>query len=131
MPNTPVGTYLSLFQNNILIHNLITYTTLRTNHLKSDKNTTTIAKSPPKLPNNQSNQIIIIHSNVRGKKPRMPQEQSYRKTEATKVSTIMEKLDKWDRNGYQSKTTTITLKYSMNKTTRKELSKGQKPILQL
>ena len=40
----------------IIIHNLVTYTTLRTNHLKSDKNTIIMAKSPPKHPKNKSNQ---------------------------------------------------------------------------
>ena len=53
----------------ILIHNLITYTTLRTNHLKSDKNTIIMAKSLPKRLNNQSNQRTSTHCHVKVKRP--------------------------------------------------------------
>ena len=99
MPNTPVGTYLSLFQNNILIHNLITYTTLCTNHLKSDKNTIPMAKDPPECLVNKSNQRTSIQCHVKVKLPKNIQQQSYLNIEATKVIAIMEKLNKLNGNG--------------------------------
>ena len=87
----------------ILIHNLITYTTLRNNHLKSDKNTFTMAKSPPKRPESQSNQISSIHCHVKSKIPKKLQQQSSCKMEVTKVNSIMEKLDESDGNRIHSK----------------------------
>ena len=51
----------------ILIHNLMTYTALHTNHLKMDKNTITMTKSPPKRLNNKSNQKTSIHCHVKVK----------------------------------------------------------------
>ena len=86
-----------------MIHNLINYTTLSTNHLKSDKNTITMAKSSPKRLENQSNRRNIIHHQGKLNNPKKLQQKSYRKTEATKVNAIMEKLDKSDINRYQIK----------------------------
>ena len=87
----------------ILIQNLITYTTLRTNHLKSDKDTITMAKYPLKILKNQSNQRTSIHCHITVKRPKKIQQQSSRKTEETKVNAIMKQLDKSDGNGYQIK----------------------------
>ena len=83
----------------ILIHNLITYTTLHTNHLKSNKNTITMAKSPPKRLDNKSNQRTSIQCHVKVKLPKNIQQQSYLNIEATKVIAIMEKLNKLNGNG--------------------------------
>ena len=90
----------------ILIHNLITYTTLCTNHLKSDKNTITVTKYPPKLPENQSNQRTSIHRHFKVKCPKNLQQKLSRKTETMKFNSIMEELDKSDGNGNQSKNNT-------------------------
>ena len=54
----------------ILIHNLIAYTTLCTNELKSDKKTITMAKYPPKRLSNQYNQRTSIHRHVKVKRPK-------------------------------------------------------------
>ena len=77
----------------ILIHNLITYTNLNTNHLKSDKNTITMTKSPTKCLNNQSNQRTSIHHHVKVKCPKKPHQQSSWKTEVTKFNAIMDQLN--------------------------------------
>ena len=86
-----------------LSHNLINYTTLRTNHLKSDKNTFTMAKYPPKCPEIQSNRRNSIPHHVKVKIPKKLQQQPSRKTEETKVNAIMEKLDESDRNIHRRK----------------------------
>ena len=94
---------LKLAQNSVyptiftLIHNLITCTSLRTNHLKSDKNTFTMAKYPPKRLEIPSNQRTSIHRHVNMKRLKKLQQQSSRKTEATKVNAIIEQLDQSDR----------------------------------
>ena len=87
----------------ILIHNLITHTTLYTNHPKYNKNTITISKYPPKRPDNGSNQITIICHRVTMKPPKKLQQQPCQKTEVMKVNTIMEQLNEWYGNGHRSK----------------------------
>ena len=81
-----------------LIDTLITYTTLRTNHLKSNKNTVTMAKYPPKHLDSQLYQRTSIRRHVKMKRPKNLKQQLYRKTEETEVNTIMEKLDESDGN---------------------------------
>ena len=87
-----------------MIHNLITYTTLRTNHLKLDKNTITMAKSPPKSLNDKSNQRTSIHFYIKVKQPKNLQQHSSHKIEAAIVNVIMEKLEESYGNGHGSKT---------------------------
>ena len=53
-----------------LIHNLITYTTLRNKHLKLDKKIITVAKSPPKRLDDQSNKRTNIHGHVKVNRPK-------------------------------------------------------------
>ena len=86
-----------------MIHNLITYTTLRTNRLKSDKNTLTMDKSPPKHLDIQSNQRTSIHQHVKVNRPNKLQQTFPRKTESTKLNAIMEQLDESYINGHYSK----------------------------
>ena len=88
----------------MLVHNLITYTTIHTNHLKASKNTITMVKYPPKRLANQSNQRTIIHRHAQVKCRKNIQQQSSQKTEATKVNAIMEQLDKLDGNGHRHNT---------------------------
>ena len=84
-----------------IIHNLITYTNVRTSHLELDKNTFTMDKSPPKCLEMQSNQRTSIWRHVKVKRSKKLQQQSSFKTEATKVNTIMEQLDELDGNGHR------------------------------
>ena len=85
---------------------MITYTTLRTNHLKSDKNTIAMAKYPPKRLDYQYNQRTVIHRHVKVKYPKNIQQQSSQNREATKFNAIMKKLDKSYGNGHRRKTNT-------------------------
>ena len=86
-----------------MIHNLITYTILRINHLKFYKNTFTIAKSPPKRLENQSNQRTSIQRHVKVKRPKKLQQKSSWKAKSIKVNAIMYQLNKSDVNVYQIK----------------------------
>ena len=58
-----------------LIHNLTTYTILRNNHLKSDKNTFAMAKYQPRYLKSQSNRRTSIHPHVKVKIPKKRQQQ--------------------------------------------------------
>ena len=86
---------LQLVQNSVyptiftLIHNLITYTTLRTNYLKLKKKNLPVSKSLPKRRNIQSNQRTSIHRNFKVKRNKKIQQQSSQKTEAKKINAIM------------------------------------------
>ena len=82
-------------------------------------------KSSPKRLENQYNQITSIHRNIKLKQPNKLQQQSSRRTEATKVNATMEQLDKSDGNGYRSKKTSINLHHSMNQTIRKTICTGK------
>ena len=83
-----------------LIHNLITYTTIRTNHLKMDKNTFTMVKYPPKLLESHSNRRTIIQRHIKLKRPKKLQQKISCKTEETEVNAIMEQLDESYGNGH-------------------------------
>ena len=84
----------------ILIHNLIICTTWSTDHIKSDKNTITMAKSTSKCLKNLYNQRTIIRRHVNVKCTKKLLQQSSWKKEAAKVNAIMEQWDKSDRNRY-------------------------------
>ena len=58
-----------------LIHKLTIYTTLCTKHLKTDRNTFNMAKSPTKCLESQLNQKASIHCHVKVKRPRKLQQQ--------------------------------------------------------
>ena len=62
------------------------------------KNTFTMSKSPPKRLKGQSNQINIIYCHVKVKRPKKLWQQSYLKSEAMKVTAIMEQLNESDGN---------------------------------
>ena len=97
----PNSVYHTIF---ILNHNRISYTILRHIHPQSNKNTITVAKSPPKCLDNQSKQRFSIHLQVKANYLNKPPQQSSRNTEATKVNAIMEKLDNSDGNRHRSNT---------------------------
>ena len=63
--------YTTIF---ILIHNQVTYTTLRTNDLKSDKNTINMAKSSPKRLDIKYNQRTSIYQHLKLKRPKKLQQ---------------------------------------------------------
>ena len=106
---TSIFQIIQLAQNSVyptiftVINNLITYTTLRSNHLKLDKKNFTMAKSQPKTLESQSNQITSIHRHVKVKIPKKLQQQSFWKTEATKFNAIMDQLEKLGGNGHRRK----------------------------
>ena len=87
----------------IIIHNLITYTTLCTNHLKLYKKNIIMAKSPLKRHKYQSNWRTSIQRRVKVKRTKKLQNKSSRKAESTKVNAIMEQLGDSDGNEYRSK----------------------------
>ena len=103
-----------------LIHNLITYTTLRTNHPKS-KNTFTMAKYPPKFLKSQPNLRTRAHRHVKVKLSKN------RKMEAMEVNAIMENWTGRTETDTAAKTTSITSYNSMDSTMRNALSKGKNP----
>ena len=53
-----------------------------------------MAKSPPKRLESQSNWRTSIHRHIKLERPKKLQQQPPHKTEATKVNTIMEQLEK-------------------------------------
>ena len=63
-----------------------------------------MAKYPPKLLDNESNQRTSIHRNAKVERPKKLQKQSSQKTEAKKVNSVIEKLDKSDVNIHGRKT---------------------------
>ena len=128
--STSIRQILQSAQNSVypttftLIHNLITYTTLRINHLKSDKKIFTMAKSPPKLLESQSNQRTRIHRHIKVKISKNPQQQLYR---IWKQGRLTPSWSNWINQMEMEKsgeTTLITMHHSMNQSTRKALSMG-------
>ena len=62
-----------------------------------------MAKYPPKRLEIPSNQRTSIHRHVNMKRLKKLQQQSSRKTEATKVNAIIEQLDQSDRKRHRRK----------------------------
>ena len=81
-----------------LIYNLITYTTLRTNHLETNKNTFTIAKSRPKRLESKSNRRTSIQRHLEMKVPKNLQQKLSQNTESTKDNAIMAQFYELDIN---------------------------------
>ena len=62
-----------------------------------------MAKSPPKLHESQTNPRASIHRHLKFNRPKKLQQQSSRRTEATKVNSDMDQLYESDGNGHRSK----------------------------
>ena len=93
-----------------------------------------MAKYPPKHPESQSNRRTSIHHHYKVNIPKKLQQQSYQKTEATKVNAIMEKLDELDGNGHHRKKNInhfTTIYKSDNKEGTQQSTKSNTPIIVL